>query len=171
MIDFDNFDWSSVFSVLKNTKSMGSKNQWRGFRTELIELSISKYSNGQLIYVGDDKRYDFDGGDGLKYECKIRHGMFQTKSKFTKPFILKNFFGDKSKLVKEFDNLILLDDLNNSVGTISYEDVLPYMVYKDSYITLKLPLDCITTVISNIPVTKNVIDLKSIVTEQIMKYL
>lgn len=78
MIDFNLFDFPSIFGVIKSTEGL-KRNQTRPLRAEIQEIAIAKYSGGQLKYVGDTENgKDFIGIlDKLNYESKGMDGLFQ----------------------------------------------------------------------------------------------
>ena len=52
MIDFNKFDFKSIFGVVKSTDGL-KRQQTRPLRAEVQEIAIAEYSGGQLEYVGD----------------------------------------------------------------------------------------------------------------------
>ena len=52
MINPKLFDFPSIFGVVKSTENL-KRNQTRPLRAEIQEISIAKYSGGQLKYIGD----------------------------------------------------------------------------------------------------------------------
>ena len=103
-------NWSKVFGVVQATEGL-RRPQTRGFRTEIVESAIDKYSNGKLKYVGDTSDgMDFEGIDGLRYECKMQQTIFQPTVPKSKAVILKNHYTKMKKHVKKtFDKMIFID--------------------------------------------------------------
>ena len=103
MIDWKRFDWEEIFGSVASTSGLKRK-QTRALRTEVQEIATSKYSDGQLKYVGDkEDGKDYIDCDGSSVEDKAQEGMFCKTTGRTKVFILKNFQGNQTKFVKTFD--------------------------------------------------------------------
>jgi len=139
-VDFSKFDYENIFGVIKATENM-RQNQMRPFKVYIQELSIEKFSNNQLTYIGDSENgMDFRGIDGLRYESKSCHGLFQsdrvayTKSIFLKKFHTKSFL----EVPKTFDYMLLWDSKEMSVGLITWEDCIKNMVVNDANIKTKI---------------------------------
>tara|TARA_B100000424_G_C22659134_1_gene362795 strand:+ start:56 stop:580 length:525 start_codon:yes stop_codon:yes gene_type:complete len=123
MIDFNKFDFPSIFGVVKSTDGL-KRQQMRFFRAEVQELAIAKYSGGQLKYVGDTENgRDFLGvHDGLYYESKGLNGLFQKRTPYTKEITLKNYHTNKTGLSeKTFDYMLLWDTKNYTAGICSWD--------------------------------------------------
>ena len=135
MIDWTRFDWEEIFGTVKSTDGLKRK-QTRPLRTEVQEIATSKYSDGQLIYVGDEENgKDYIDCNGLSVEDKGQEGMFTKTKGRTKVFTLKNFQGNKTKFVKTFDYIILKDTKAMSVGWATWEAVAKNVEIKDAIIT------------------------------------
>ena len=89
MIDWKRFDWEEIFGSVASTSGLKRK-QTRALRTEVQEIATSKYSDGQLKYVGDkEDGKDYIDCDGSSVEDKAQEGMFCKTTGRTKVFILK----------------------------------------------------------------------------------
>jgi hypothetical protein len=149
--DFNKFNWVSIFNTIASVSTM-TRNQLRCIRTEIIELALSKHSDGQLSYVGDSTNgCDFIDTDGIRYECKSRNKMFKTKNGFTKEIILKNFYRKSEPITSQtFDRMIMIDTNLNTVGVVDYNIAIEYSNITDSIITTKVDLNKINYVAENI---------------------
>lgn len=125
MIDLKNdVNWSKVFGVVQATEGL-KRPQTRGFRTEIVESAIDKYSNGKLKYVGDTSDgMDFEGVDGLRYECKLQGTIFQTTVPHTAKITLKNHRATQKHVIKKtFDKMIFIDTGKRKVGIVDFEQL------------------------------------------------
>jgi hypothetical protein len=120
-------DWAKVFGVIKSVDTL-KRNQTRPLRTEIVELSIDKYSGGNLKYVGNTVNgMDFKGTDGLRYECKMQGKIFQPTKPWTNKITLKNHrTTKKNKVKKTFDKIIFIDCGKAKVGVADFEDLTIY---------------------------------------------
>jgi len=115
-IDWNRFNWEKIFGVVSSVDGL-KRNQTRTLRTEIIELAIDKYSDGQLEYVGDTSDgMDFKGIDGLRYECKSADSLFPKIVPHTREMVLKNHRSKQQVLKQTFDYMILVDTGKNRVG-------------------------------------------------------
>ena len=125
MIDLKNdVNWNKVFGVINSVSTL-TRNQTRPLRTEIVEMAIDKYSNGKLKYVGDSADgMDFEGSDGLRYECKMQGTIFQPTVPHTKGVILRNHRGKNLGVPpKTFDKMIFIDTGKRKVGVVNFEDL------------------------------------------------
>lgn len=125
MIDLkSDVNWSKVFGVIEATDGL-KRPQTRGFRTEIVESAIDKYSDGKLKYVGDTADgMDFEGSDGLRYECKLQGTIFQPTVPNTKKVTLKNHRATQKHIVmKTFDKMIFIDTGKRKVGIVDFEQL------------------------------------------------
>jgi len=125
MIDFENdVDWSKVFGVIQATDGL-KRNQTRPLRTEIVEMAIDKYSGSKLKYVGNTVNgMDFEGTDGLRYECKIQGTIFQPTVPHTAKLTLKNHRATQKHVVeKTFDKMIFIDTGKRKVGIVDFEEL------------------------------------------------
>ena len=125
MLDLEKeVNWAEVFRVIDSTGTL-TRNQTRPLRTEIVELAIDKYSNGNLKYVGDAADgMDFEGSDGLRYECKMQGTIFQPTTPHTAKVILKNHRGKNLGVPpKTFDKMIFIDTGKRKVGVVNFEDL------------------------------------------------
>jgi len=130
-------NWSKVFGVIDSVKTL-TRNQTLPLRTEIVEMAIDKYSNGKLRYVGDSADgMDFEGTDGLRYECKMQGTIFQPTTPHTAKVILKNHRGrDLGHPPKTFDKMILIDTSKRKVGVANFEDLT--MFKNDANVTCRV---------------------------------
>ena len=125
MIDLkSDVNWNKVFGVINSVSTL-TRNQTRPLRTEIVEMAIDKYSNGKLKYVGDTADgMDFEGSDGLRYECKMQGTIFQPTVPHTSSVILKNHRGRNLGVPsKTFDKMIFIDTGKRKVGVVDFEDL------------------------------------------------
>ena len=155
MVDFNLFDWNAIFSTVSSCSSM-TRCQLRPLSAEIIEKSVSKYSGGQLQYIGDSANgCDFLDAAGIRYEFKSKKELFQKKSFFSKEIILKNYFGvQTSSIIQTFDYMILMDTTQNSAGIVSYQNSVKCARINNSSITTRIPLADIKYLTKSITLTK-----------------
>lgn len=125
MIDLENdVNWKKVFGVINSVSTL-TRNQTRPLRTEIVEMAIAKYSSGKLKYVGDSADgMDFEGSDGLRYECKMQGTIFQPTTPHSAKVVLKNHYSTKKKDVKKtFDKMIFIDTKKRKVGVVDFEQL------------------------------------------------
>ena len=125
MIDLKkDVNWKKVFGVINSVSTL-TRNQTRPLRTEIVELAIDKYSNGKLKYVGDSADgMDFEGSDGLRYECKMQGTIFQPNTPHSARVILRNHRGrNLGAPPKTFDKMIFIDTGKCKVGVVDFEDL------------------------------------------------
>ncbi len=130
MIDLKrDVNWKKVFGVINSVSTL-TRNQTRPLRTEIVEMAIDKYSNGKLKYVGDTADgMDFEGVDGLRYECKLQGTIFQPRTPHSAKVILRNHRGKNLGIPeKTFDKMIFIDTGKCKVGVVNYEDLTMFMV-------------------------------------------
>jgi hypothetical protein len=152
MIDFNLFDFPSIFGVVKSTDGL-KRNQTRPLRAEVQEIAIAKYSGGQLKYVGDKENgRDFYGIiDGLYYESKGMDGLFQKTVPYTKEITLKNFQGKNLGVPeKTFDYMLLWDTKNYNVGICNWGACMKHITIKDSTVSFRVDYPDITFLAKNI---------------------
>ena len=126
MIDFNKFDFPSIFGVVKSTDGL-KRQQTRPLRAEVQEIAIAKYSGDQLKYVGDTENgRDFLGiHDGLYYESKGMDRLFQKRTPYTREITLKNYHTNKTGLPeKTFDYMLLWDTENYTAGICSWDSCM-----------------------------------------------
>tara|TARA_B100000963_G_scaffold355599_1_gene374154 strand:- start:1420 stop:1950 length:531 start_codon:yes stop_codon:yes gene_type:complete len=141
-------NWSKVFGVVNSVNSM-KRNQTLPLRTEIVEMSIDKYSGGKLKYIGDTADgMDFIGSDGLRYECKMQNTIFQPNTPHTAKVILKNHRGrDLGKPSKTFDKMILIDTGKRKVGVVNFEDLT--MFNKDANVQCRVDKQSIIEIVAD----------------------
>jgi hypothetical protein len=157
MINSELFNFSEIFGVIESTNGL-KRNQTRPLRAEVQEISIAKYSGGQLRYVGDTENgKDFVGIlDNFNYESKGMDGIFQKKVPYTKQITLKNFQGKNLGLPKKtFDYMLLWDTKTYSVGICSWENCIKNASVKDANVAFRVDHADITFLAKNVtPVNK-----------------
>jgi hypothetical protein len=152
MIDFNLFDFPSIFGVIKSTEGL-KRNQTRPLRAEIQEIAIAKYSGGQLKYVGDTENgKDFIGIlDKLNYESKGMDGLFQKTVPYTKEITLKNFQGKNLGLPeKTFDHMLLWDTKKYTVGICSWDACIKNAILKDANVGFRVDCSDITFLAKNV---------------------
>ena len=152
MINPDLFNFAEIFGVIESTNGL-KRNQTRPLRAEVQEISIAKYSGGQLRYVGDTENgRDFIGIiDGLYYESKGMDGLFQKRVPYTKEITLKNFQGNNLGLPeKTFDYMLLWDTKNYTVGICSWDACMKHTVVKDATVVFRVDNSDITFLAKNV---------------------
>lgn len=152
MIDFNLFDFPSIFGVIKSTDGL-KRNQTRPLRAEVQEIAIAKYSGGQLKYVGDtEDGKDFVGVfDNLYYESKGMDGIFQKTVPYTKEITLKNFQGKNLGLPeKTFDYMFLWDTKNYTAGICSWDSCIKNAKVKDANVSFRVDFSDITFMAKNV---------------------
>ena len=140
MINPDLFNFAEIFGVIESTNGL-KRNQTRPLRAEVQEISIAKYSGGQLRYVGDTENgRDFIGIiDGLYYESKGMDGLFQKRVPYTREITLKNFQGNNLGLPeKTFDYMLLWDTKNYTVGICSWDACMKHTTIKDATVAFRV---------------------------------
>lgn len=157
MINSNLFDFPSIFGVVKSTDGL-KRQQTRPLRAEVQEISIAKYSGGQLKYIGDKENgRDFYGViDGLYYESKGMDGLFQKTVPYTKEITLKNFQGNNLGIPeKTFDYMLLWDTTNYSVGICNWDACMKNVLVKDATVSFRVDYSDIQFLAKNIiPVEK-----------------
>lgn len=171
MVDFQKFNWLSIFNTIASTATM-KRNQTRCLRAEISEKALMKHSDGQLEYVGDTMNgVDFIDSLGIKYECKSRDKMFISKNGYTKEIILKNFYRKSTPTIEQtFDKMILIDSYSHSVGVVDYKTAIANAKITDSIITTKIKLDEIEYIAQNV-VTTNTINFEHILNRLIYNHI
>jgi len=165
-------DWNGVFEVIHATKSM-TRNQTRPLRTEFIEKSIEKRSDGKLKYTGDKTDgmdYINIPDDGIRYECKLMHGIWRPCGT-TPKFILKNFRKKSNPEIKKtFDYMILIDSKNNKVGVCTFEDLNIFV--NDATLEFNIKQEKIVTIVDNVTIDEtNETDFNTLIMDIILPYL
>jgi len=152
MINFNLFDFPSIFGVVKSTDGL-KRNQTRPLRAEVQEIAIAKYSGGQLQYIGDrENGRDFYGiVDGLYYESKGMDGLFLKTVEYTKEITLKNFQGKNLGLPKKtFDYMLLWDTKNYTVGICNWDACMRNVKVKDAVVSFKVHYNDIQFLAKNV---------------------
>jgi len=141
MIDINRINLQEFFGCVKatNTKQMKS-NMFKSFRTYLQEKSFAKWSDGQLIYVGDYKDgVDFLSEDGTPIEMKGKLNMFN-KNGSTKDIDLKNFRSDNKNVNQTFEYMLLVDTEKMVLAATDWNTVKSRTYFTDTSTTAKFKL-------------------------------
>ena len=142
MIKINRFNLSEFFGCVNvtNTTQMKS-NVFKFFRTFLHEKSFSKWSDDQLIYVGDyTDGVDFISDEGIPYEMKGMLNLFN-KNGTTKSIDLKNFRGENKTVDQTFDYMFLVDTQKMILGITDWDTVRSRVYYTDKSPTAKFKLE------------------------------
>ena len=125
-MDFDRINYEEFFGCVNATNTTQMKsNTFKTFRTHIQEKSFAKWSDDQLVYVGDHK----DGLDFLstdtsdpfpRYEMKGMLKMFN-KNGTTKVVTMKNFRGENKVFERTFDYIFLVDTENMSIALSDWQ--------------------------------------------------
>ncbi len=166
-------NWSKVFGVINSVNTM-KRNQTLPLRTEIVEMAIDRYSGGKLKYVGDTADgMDFEGTDGLRYECKMQNSIFQPRTPHTAKVILKNHRGrDLGHPPKTFDKMIFIDTGKRKVGVVDFEDLT--MFKNDANVTCRVEnQENINVVADNVKPDKvyDNVNMEKVIFEAIQKNL
>ena len=157
MIDPTRFDFPSIFGVVKSTDGL-KRRQTRPLRAEVQEISIAKYSGGQLNYVGATAiGQDFLGlEDGLRYESKGKDNLFCKRIPWTSEITLKNFQGNNIGLPeKTFDYMLLWDTATYTVAICTWDACMKHVTLKDDSVKFRVHTDDLTFLAKNVtPIDK-----------------
>jgi hypothetical protein len=171
-LNFELFDFPSIFGVVKSTEGL-KRHQTRPLRSEVQEIAISKYSGGQLVYIGDERSgQDFFGlYSGFYYESKSIDGLFLKRAPYTKEITLKNFQGKNLGLPqKTFDYMLLWDTKSYSMGICSWEACMKNVEVKDAVISCRIHYNDIDFIVQNV-IPKDKGDISSKLYQLIMEML
>lgn len=142
MMDIKRCNLAEFFGCVKatNTKQMKS-NVFKTFRTYLQEKSFAKWSDGQLIYVGDyQDGVDFLSEDGTPMEMKGALNMFN-KNGSTKAIDLKNFRSDNKTIKQTFDYMLLVDTEKMILAVTDWGTVKSRTYYTEKSPSAKFKLE------------------------------
>ncbi len=142
MINIKRFNLAEFFGCVEatNTKQMKS-NVFKTFRTYLQEKSFAKWSDNQLIYVGDyQDGVDFLSEDGTPLEMKGMLGMFN-KNGSTKSIDLKNFRSDNKNIEQTFEYMFLVDTQKMILAATDWDTVKSRTYFTDKSPTAKFKLE------------------------------
>ena len=142
MMDIKRCNLAEFFGCVKatNTKQMKS-NVFKTFRTYLQEKSFAKWSDGQLIYVGDYQNgVDFLSEDGTPLEMKGMLNMFNQNGS-TKAIDLKNFRSDNKNINKTFEYMLLVDTEKMIIAATDWDTVKSRTYYTQKSPTAKFKLE------------------------------
>lgn len=131
-IDFSRINLKEFFGCVNATNTTQMKsNAFKTLRTWLQEKSFSKWSDGQLEYVGDyEDGRDFVDPSGTFYEMKGSLRLFN-KNESSKRVVLINKRPGKKKIKelkkediqKTFDYMLLVDTERMSIGYTDWDTV------------------------------------------------
>lgn len=160
MLKINEFNLEEFFGCVDatNTSQMKS-NAFKTFRTYLQEKSFSKWSNGQLLYVGDyEDGRDFVGSDGTFYEMKSSLGMFNKNGSCKRVVLINKRPGKdtnkkplrKEDIKKTFDYMILVDTKDMSIAYTTWDIVYSRTECDGAGATFKLEKDDYIMLCNNI---------------------
>jgi hypothetical protein len=166
-IDFSKINLPEFFGCVKATNTTQMKsNAFKTFRTYLQEKSFAKWSNEQLIYVGDyEDGRDFVDHSGTFYEMKGSLGLFN-KNESCKRVVLINKRpgkGNSKQLKKEdikktFEYMFLVDTKTMSIGYTDWDAVYSRVECDGAGATFKLEKGDYIMIASNVVPTEKKID-------------
>jgi len=163
----DNVQWNKVMSVMVSYKNKYNDFAGRFLKSTLVHYAIYRFSNHKIKYIDEIGCDFFVPEKNIRLEFKGGLKMFQHNAKTTVEIKLKNFNGYETPLEKTFDYLVLCD--GNTVGVVSFENILPYTSRKDDGIYGKIPYNVIEFFIETgkIKDTKiNLIDIEKRIIEE-----
>ena len=158
-IDWNNFNWPEIFGTIHAVAPMMSNNQHKFLISDIIEGAIAKHSDDQLEYVGNKTvGQDFQGIDGLRYECKTMKSLIQKTTYRTKSIILKNYRSACLGVPDQtFDYMIAIDYTQNTVLMADWNTCFNDYEVNDSNLTIRLnEQQCFVLADKVNPKTKNV---------------
>ena len=166
-IDFSRINLAEFFGCVNatNTPQMKS-NAFKTFRTYLQEKSFSKWSNGQLIYVGDyEDGRDFVDHSGTYYEMKGSLGLFNKNGSCRRVVLINKRPGKKKlkelkkeDIQKTFEYMLLVDTKNMSIAYTDWNTVYSRVECDGAGATFKLEKDDYRMIAKNIVPTDKQID-------------
>tara|TARA_S200000501_G_scaffold344998_1_gene357277 strand:- start:49 stop:591 length:543 start_codon:yes stop_codon:yes gene_type:complete len=159
MINLSDFNLESLFEEVDKIFETYVKDhmpvECYGWRSWMIELALSKHSNGQLEKLHNQKGRDLRDIDSMYYEFKQVKDAF--KDNTTPSIILKNFRGKCLGLSeKTFDFLIIMDVDRKMLGMYDWDYVNRLSKLNDATVTVKLELSnvietvCLPNSLSNL---------------------
>ena len=152
-LDFSRFNFDKIFSAVVATETL-KRNQTRPLRSEVQEIAIAKYSDGQLGYCGDSEHgRDFYGVEsGMYYESKSMDGLFQKTTGRTASITLKNFRGKCLGIPEQtFDYMLLWDTKTLTCGIVSWDDCVRNMKVNDAVIDVRIDQCDVEFIVCNHP--------------------
>ena len=169
MIDYDKFDWLAIFSAIGSAQTLND-NAYKFAKGLVIEIAISKYSNGQLHWEGgSEKGYDLIDNDGKRYEVKSLADGWNSND--AKDITIGNHRSDyKESREQEYDYLIFVagDSKKKSihynhwvVSIANYEDTLPYIISNSADIKIKKMPSHLFYKIRSYPIKDSTTDMRS----------
>jgi hypothetical protein len=145
------FDWEKI---IENCNSLEDFNdsQWRFLKALIIELSVEKYSNNKLKYVGE-KHKDFDWPD-LKISVELKSNtsctMYTKKGHLRKKYsILQiNSMCTNNKQTLDVSDIsdIIIAVYSDGVFVVDKETALQHIYAKGDGFSLVLPKDKVTII-------------------------
>ena len=169
MIDYDKFDWLAIFSAIDDAQTLND-NAYKFAKGLIIEMAISKHSNGQLHWEGgSEKGYDLIDNDGKRYEVKSLADGWNSKD--AKDIIIGNHRSDyKEFREQEYDYLIFVAGDNKKksinynhwvVSVADYEDTLPYIISNSADIKIKNMPSYLFHKVRSYPIKDSTTDMRS----------
>jgi hypothetical protein len=166
-IDFSRINLEEFFGCVNATNTTQMKcNAFKTFRTYLQEKSFAKWSNGQLIYVGDyEDGRDFVDHYGTYYEMKGSLGLFNKNGSCKRVVLINKRPGKKKKnelkkedIEKTFEYMLLVDTKSMSIAYTDWDTVYSRVECDGAGATFKLERDEYQMVRSNVVSTEKQID-------------
>jgi len=171
MINFEKFNWQEIFGTIVATDGL-KRNQLRGLRTEIQEMSTAKWSDNQLEYVGfrEDGK-DFVDCNSEDWECKGAQRMFLKKRPYTTKIVLKNFRNmRKNQIEKTFDYMLLFDTVQMMAAYTTWDAVYKNIEINDAVVQTRADQDDLIFIAKDI-IPKNKSDFSSILNELIKEII
>ena len=166
-IDFSRINLEEFFGCVNATNTTQMKsNAFKTFRTYLQEKSFAKWSNGQLIYVGDyEDGRDFVDYYGTYYEMKGSLGLFNKNGSCKRVVLINKRPGKKKKIElkkedikKTFEYMLLVDTNSMSIAYTDWDTVYSRVECDGAGATFKLERGEYQMVHSNVVPTEKQID-------------
>jgi hypothetical protein len=166
-IDFSRINLEEFFGCVNATNTTQMKsNAFKTFRTYLQEKSFAKWSNGQLIYVGDyEDGRDFVDHSGIYYEMKGSLGLFNKNGSCKRVVLINKRPGKrkikeltKQDIKKTFEYMFLVDTKTMSIAYTNWDTVYSRVECDGAGATFKLKLGDYQMVHSNIVPSEKQID-------------
>ena len=158
--EIKNFNWKEIFPVCNSLERFNDA-QWRFLKGTVIELCVEKYSNGNLLYVGE-KHKDYDWP---KFNCSVElksntsHKIFTSKNKLRLNYtlLLNNSMGTNNKNVPDDSELsdIIICLYSDGVFIVDKDTTKKCLVKKGDGFKLVIPKNDINLIHKNNFIEKN----------------
>ena len=173
--DIKAFDWQTIIEY-GNSLSDLNQGQWRFLKGLVAELVTEKFSNGNLIYVGQNHK-DFDWprhniSIAVELKSQLSDHMYTDKGRLRKnyPIKLNNSNGTNEKKKLTTDNVadIIIVVRNDGAFMIDQATAIKYAKPAGDGFTVKVPRDEIIE-LSGLIIPEKVYDLN--LKQKIMKVI